>query len=167
MSRTRDEMRLYQRTRRARIKAGTWPSNPKDAPAAARRSAFATFVDRSPARAAVARSPWTPASVGPPRGTAPVAPATLSGDSTPGGPPSTPAIGGRPGPGLIPCGPGYPLPPDQFALSPFGRWQANVETMLATLAARNDTQEQRIAALESQVAERRNAALASRERSWN
>ena len=62
------------------------------------------------------------------------------------------AVGGQPGRGLIPCGPGYPLPPDQFAASPFGRWQANVETMLATLAAKNDAQEKRIAALEKTVA---------------
>lgn len=67
-------------------------------------------------------------------------------------PPSTPAIGGRPGRGLVACGPGYPLPPDQFVASPFGRWQANVETMLATLAAKNDAQERRIAALEKTVA---------------
>ena len=44
------------------------------------------------------------------------------------------------------------LPPDQFAASPFGRWQANVETMLAALAAKNDAQERRIAALEKTVA---------------
>ena len=75
-------------------------------------------------------------------------------------PPSTPAIGGRPGRGLVDCGPGYPAPPDIFAASPFGRWQANVETMLAALAAKNDAQEQRIAAPEYQVAERRTAALA-------
>jgi hypothetical protein len=49
---------------------------------------------------------------------------------------------------LVSCGPGYPLPPDQFAASPFGTWHANVETMLATLAAKNDAQERRIAALE-------------------
>ena len=75
-----------------------------------------------------------------PHGTAP-APAVAS----------TPAIGGRPGPGLIDCGPGYPLPPDQFAASRFGRWQANVETMLAALAAKNDAQERRIAALEKTI----------------
>jgi len=63
-----------------------------------------------------------------------------------------PAVGGRPGPGLIDCGPGYPLPPDQFAASPFGRWQANVENMLAALAAKNDAQERRIAVLEKTVA---------------
>ena len=63
-----------------------------------------------------------------------------------------PAIGGRPVPGLIDCGPGYPLPPDQFAASQYGRWQASVETMLAALAAKNDAQERRIAALENQLA---------------
>ena len=72
--------------------------------------------------------------------------------STPAAPPSTPAIGGRPGRGFIACGPGYPLPPYQFVASPFGRWQANVETMLAALAAKNDTQERRIVELENKVA---------------
>jgi hypothetical protein len=62
------------------------------------------------------------------------------------------AIGGRPGRGLVPCGPGYPLPPDQFAASPFGRWQASVESMFATLAAKNDAYERRIATLEKTVA---------------
>ena len=38
--------------------------------------------------------------------------------------------------------------PDLSTASTFGRWQANVETMLATLAAKNDAQEGRIAALE-------------------
>ncbi len=60
--------------------------------------------------------------------------------------------GGRPVRGLVDCGPGYPLPPDEFAASPFGKWQANVEAMLAALAAKNDAQEQRIAALEKTVA---------------
>jgi len=60
--------------------------------------------------------------------------------------------GGRPGRGLVDCGPGYPLPPDQFVVSPFGKWQANVEAMLAALAAKNDAQEQRIAELEKTVA---------------
>ena len=60
--------------------------------------------------------------------------------------------GARPGRGLVDCGPGYPLPPDEFTASPFGKWQANVEAMLAALAAKNDAQERRIAALEKTVA---------------
>jgi hypothetical protein len=75
-------------------------------------------------------------------------------------PPSTPAIGGRPGRGLLACGPGYPLPPDQFVASPFGRWQANVETMLAALAAKNDAQEPRIAALEKLALDRERGTAA-------
>lgn len=125
MQLSRDRMREYQRARRARLKAGAWPSTPKDAP-----------------------RPVPP----------PVKPSTPAIGAAP---PSTPAIGGRPGRGLVACGPGYPLPPDQFAASPFGRWQANVETMLATLAAENDAQKRRIAALEKLALdrERRTAAL--------
>jgi hypothetical protein len=136
MSRTRDETRLYQRARRARLKAGTWPTAPKDAPPIAGRSALAP--DPASARTAIGAFPATLAGSLPatptrslPHGTAPV-----SRETTFGG--STPAIGGRPGSGLVDCGPGYPLPPDQFVVSPYGRWQANVETMLATLAAKND-----------------------------
>ena len=150
MSRTRDEMRTYQRARRARLKAGTWPTAPKDAPPIARRPALAP--DLASARTAIGGFPATLAGSLPetptrglPHGTAPAYPGTM-----PGG--STPAIGGRPGRGLVDCGPGYPLPPDQFAASPFGKWQANVETMLAALAARNDAQERRIAVLEKTVA---------------
>ena len=66
-----------------------------------------------------------------PHGTAPASRATMSE-----GP--TPAIGGRPGSGLVDCGPGYSLPPDQFAASPYGRWQASIETMLATRARKDD-----------------------------
>jgi len=109
MQLSRDRMREYQRARRARLKAGAWPSTPKDAP----RRVPPLVTPSAPVIAAA--------------------------------PSSTGAIGGRPGPGLISCGPGYPLPPDQFAASPFGRWQANVETMLATLAAKNDALEKRVA----------------------
>jgi hypothetical protein len=72
--------------------------------------------------------------------------------SHPQAPKSLYAVGGRPDPGLVSCGPGYPLPPDQFVASPYGQWQASVETMLATLAAKNDAQEKRIVALEKTVA---------------
>ncbi len=45
MSRTRDEMRLYQRARRAGLKAGTWPTAPKDAPTIAQRPALPPAKD--------------------------------------------------------------------------------------------------------------------------
>ncbi len=45
MSRTRDEMRLYQRARRARLKAGTSPTAPKDAPTIAQRPALPPAQD--------------------------------------------------------------------------------------------------------------------------
>jgi hypothetical protein len=150
MSRTRDEMRLYQRARRARLKAGTWPTAPKDAsPIVPRRAlapnpASATTAIRGLPTTLVVSLPATRTD-GLPHGTAPASHGTMSGGSTP-------AIGGRPGPGLVDCGPGYPVPPDSFAASPFGRWQANVETMLAALAVKNDAQERRIAALERTVA---------------
>ncbi len=62
--------------------------------------------------------------------------------------PSMYAVGGRPGPGLVPAGPGYALSPDLYAASFFGK----AETMLAALAAKSDEQERRIAALEKTVA---------------
>jgi hypothetical protein len=85
-------------------------------------------------------------------------------------PPATPAvasqsmlaIGGRPGPGLIPQGRGYAAPPDLAAMSPFTRaeeFRANTEIMLATLAAKADEQEKRIAALEAAAADRRARAI--------
>ena len=66
-------------------------------------------------------------------------------------------MGGVPGPGLIPCGPGYPAPPDIFAASAYGQFTARTETMLAALAARADAQERRIAALEKRIALRETA----------
>lgn len=76
--------------------------------------------------------------------------------------PATPqsmlAIGGRPGPGLIPQGRGYPAPPDIAATSLFTRaeeFRTKTETMLAALAAKADEQEKRIAALEAVAADRR------------
>jgi hypothetical protein len=65
------------------------------------------------------------------------------------------AIGGRPGPGLVDQGPGYPAPPDIAAVSTFTKWRENTETMLATLAAKADMQDRRIAALEASQADRR------------
>jgi hypothetical protein len=72
------------------------------------------------------------------------------------------ASGGRPGHGLIPQGRGYAAPPDLAAASPFTRaeeFRAKTETMLATLAAKSDEQERRIAALEAEAADRRAQAV--------
>jgi hypothetical protein len=62
------------------------------------------------------------------------------------------AIGGRPGPGLVAQGYGYPAPPDIAAVSTFTKWRANTETMLATLAANADMRGRRIAALKASEA---------------
>ena len=69
------------------------------------------------------------------------------------------AIGGRPGPGLVDQGPGYPAPPDIATPSTFTKWRENTETMLATLATKADMQKRRIATLEASQADRRAAAL--------
>ena len=138
---TRDAMRDYQRARRAQIKTDAWaavglPPPVKSPPVALAKDAI---------RERVKAEAWSAANH-----PAPVAPNSTSSGPPP--PKSLYAVGGRPGLGLVSCGPGYPLPPDQFAASPFGRWQANVETMLATLAAKNDAQERRIVELENKVA---------------
>jgi hypothetical protein len=72
------------------------------------------------------------------------------------------AIGGRPGRGLVPQGPGMPLPPDLAAVSTFTRAEehrARTEAMLSALAAKSDDQERRLVALERAEAERRTDAL--------
>jgi hypothetical protein len=72
------------------------------------------------------------------------------------------AIGGRPGRGLIPQGPGYAAPPDLAAVSPFTRaeeFRARTETILAALAAKSDEQDRRIAALEAAAADRQSRAV--------
>jgi hypothetical protein len=137
----RDAMREYQRARRARIKSEAWatvglPPPVKSPPVALAKDAIRER-NRVEAWNAVNHS-------------AAVAPNSTTGD--PPAPKSLYAVGGRPGRGLLSCGPGYALPPDQFVASSFGRWQANVETMLATLSAKNDAHERRIAALERTVA---------------
>lgn len=111
MNLTRDEMRQYQRTRRARLKEeALTASNPRSTSIQSRRP-----PDERPPGSGCRMLPVSPR--------------------------STYACGGRAGPGLLDCGPGYPLPPDQFVASPFGRWKANVETMLVALAAKTDAQE--------------------------
>jgi hypothetical protein len=64
-----------------------------------------------------------------------------------------------PGRGLVDQGYGYPAPPDIAAVSTYTKWRANTETMLATLAAKADMQDRRIAALEASQADRRAYAL--------
>jgi hypothetical protein len=138
---TRDAMREYQRARRARIKTEAWAAVGLPPPVKSPSVALAKDAIRQRVKAEA----WSAANH----------PTPVAANSTRSGPPapkSLCAAGGRPGPGLVSCGPGYPLPPDQFAASPFGRWQANVETMLATLAARNDAQEKQIVALQKTVA---------------
>jgi hypothetical protein len=138
---TRDAMRGYQRARRARIKTEAWATVGLPAPVKSSSVALAKDAIRERVRAEA----WSAAN-----DPAPVAP--NSSRSGPPAPQSLYAVGGRPGPGLVIWGPGYPLPPDQFAASPYGQWMAKAETMLAALAARNDAQEKRIAALEKTVA---------------
>jgi len=65
------------------------------------------------------------------------------------------AVGGKPGRGLIPQGPGYAAPPDLAAVSQFTRFQENTAAMLGALAARADAQDRRIAVLEAQAADRK------------
>ena len=81
-----DEMRVYQRARRARLKAGTWPTAPKEAPPIAQRPAFARASPRTAIEGLAATLtislPATPIS-GLPRGTAPVSRGTTFGGSTP------------------------------------------------------------------------------------
>ena len=122
MNLTRDEMREYQRARRARLKAEALTvSNP---------------------RSTSIQTPRPPGELPPGSGSR----------MLPVSPRSTYACGGRAGSGLVDCGPGYPLPPDQFVASPLGRWKANVETMLVALAAKTDAQQRRIAELERKAA---------------
>ncbi|HEY2148682.1 MAG TPA: hypothetical protein VGH32_12140 [Pirellulales bacterium] len=135
-SRTRDEMREYQRKRRARIKTEAWSAvGMAPAPVLAKDA----LREQAKARAWAASNRF-----------APLAPSDPL-------PKSLCAVGGVPGPGLIPCGPGYPAPPDMFAASAYGQFMARTESMLAALAARSDAQEQRIAALEKRIALRETA----------
>jgi hypothetical protein len=184
--RDRDSKREADRERRARIKAGTWDfpnggaaefakagaaihvsskrlgRSPKSSDTRAKPEVFTSApaprsVSSAPARA-IASAPnchvITPMVVDV------VSPAPVSAASTSSAPPSSMvAIGGVPGGGLVNQGYGYPAPPDIAAVSTFTKWRANTETMLATLAAKADMQERRIAALEASQANRRAAAL--------
>ena len=90
MQLSRDRMREYQRARRARFKAGAWPSTPRDAPRPVK--------------------PSTPA-IGPPRARRPRSAAGLA-EALSLAAPVTHFT-------------------DQFVASPYGRWMAKTETMLA------------------------------------
>jgi hypothetical protein len=174
------------RERRARIKAGTWdfPNGgaAEFAKAGAAIHASSKQLGRSPKSPDLLMKPEvsTPAPAPRPGSSAPartfasapihhvitptaasvISPAPARALSTSSGPrPSMIAIGGVPGRGLVDQGDGYPAPPDIAAVSKFTKWRTNTETMLATLAAKADMQERRIAALEASQADRRAAAL--------
>ena len=179
--RDRDSKREADRERRARIKAGTWDFPNGARPSLQRR---ARQLTRRQDGWAVRQNRWifrrnlkerggsAPAPAPRPLASAPlrhvitsmvvdvVSPAPARAPSTSSGPPpSMVAIGGRPGRGLVAQGYGYPAPPDIAAVSTFTKWRVDTETMLATLAAKADVQERRIAALEASQADRRSAAL--------
>ncbi len=137
MTRTRDEMREYQRTRRARHKAEAAAAGLEKVRALPKDHPFAK-ADALP----IARLPALPSALA-----RAIAPASMV------------AIGGRPGRGLVPQGYGYAAPPDIAAASTFTKWRADTETMLAALAAKSDAQERRIAALEAAEADRSAGAL--------
>ena len=174
--RDRDRKREADRERRARINAGTWDFPNGGAAEFAKAGAEVHSASKRPYRypKALDRSakPEVSAPAPPPRPVAsaphvimptsahvasptPV-PAASTGSAPP---PSMVAIGGVPGRGLVAQGYGYPAPPDIAAVSTFTKWRANTETMLATLAAKVDMQDRRIAALEASQADRRADAL--------
>jgi len=183
--RDRDSKREADRERRARIKAGTWdfPNGgaAEFAKAGAAIHTSSKRLGRSPKSSDLPAKPEVFTSAPAPRPIAPtptrtiapapirhviaptpacvVSPAPAGAPSTSSGPPSMVAIGGVPGRGLVDQGYGYPAPPDIAAVSTFTKWRANTETMLATLAAKADMQDRRIAALEASQADRRAAAL--------
>lgn len=174
--RDRDRKREADRERRARIKAGTWDfPNGGAADLAKAGAAIPTSskrLDRSPKSLDLPSKPEVFTSAPPPRPIASalhvitppavdvVSPAPARARSaSPGPPPSMVAIGGVPGRGLVPQGYGYPAPPDLAAVSTFTKWREKTETMLATLAAKADMQDRRIAALEASQADRRADAL--------
>jgi hypothetical protein len=181
----RDSKREADRQRRARIKAGTWDFPNGGAAEFAKAGAAIRTSSKRPRRSP--KSPdlltkpevLTPAPAPRPRSSAParafasapihhvitptaasvISPAPARAPSTSSGPPSMVATGGVPGSGLVDQGYGYPAPPDIAAVSTYTKWRANTETMLATLAAKADMQDRRIAALKASQADRRAYAL--------
>ena len=173
--RDRDRKREADRERRARIKAGTWdfPNGgaAEFAKAGAAIHTSSKRLGRSPKSPDLPAKPevFTSAPAPRPVASAPhvimppsayvASPAPVRAASTGSAPPSMVAIGGVPGRGLVAQGYGYPAPPDIAAVSTFTKWHEKTETMLATLAAKADMQDRRIAALEASQADRRAAAL--------
>jgi hypothetical protein len=179
---TRDQMRLYQRERRARLKAEREASEPV-VDAAIPRNALLKESDKDLSRMwakATAIGPGAvitkthgrldvlrredfearTASSAPPTPTP--APHSTDRREYAAPPRSVVAIGGKPGKGLIPQASGYALPPDLAAASPFTRaeeFRAQTTAMLAALAAKSDEQERRITALETAAADRRANAI--------
>jgi len=172
----RERKRQADRARRARIKAGTWEfpnggaadfakagtsvSAPRDALKSSRGPTKPAVFAPAPRRVEKYEATSAPCSM--PPAPHPVAPAPSRALVAVPAPPSMTAIGGRPGRGLVSQGSGYPAPPDLAAVSPFTRaeeFRAKTETMLATLAAKADAQDRRIAALEAAAADRRADAL--------
>jgi hypothetical protein len=175
--RDQDSKREADRERRARIKAGTWDFPHGGAAefakaGAAIRTSSSRRLNLSPKSVDLPAKPEVFASAPAPR---PVTSAprvimrtsAYAASRTPvratstssGPPPSMVAIGGVPGRGLVAQGYGYPAPPDIAAVSTFTKWRADAENMLATLAAKADMQDRRIAALEASQADRRAGAL--------
>lgn len=174
--RDRDSKCEADRERRARIKAGTWDFPNGGAAEFAKAGAAihtsskrlgrATKSPDAPAKPEVFSSAPAPRPVASapqvitPTSGRVVSPAPVSAASTSLAPPSSMvAIGGVPGRGLVYQGDGYPAPPDIAAVSTYTKWRENTETMLATLAAKADVQDRRIAALEASQADRRAYAL--------
>jgi hypothetical protein len=184
--RDRDRKREADGERRARIKAGTWdfpnggaaefakagaaihtsPKRLSRSPKPPNPSQKLEVFTSAPAPRPIASAPARSIASSPlrhvitPMSTDVVSPAPARVPSTSSGaPPSMVAIGGRPGRGLLAQGYGYPAPPDIAAVSTFTKWRESTETMLATLAAKADMQDRRIAALEGLQADRRAYAL--------
>ena len=173
--RDRDSKREADRERRARIKAGTWDfPNGGAAEFAKAGAAIRTSskrLDRSPKSLDLPAKPevFTSAPAPRPIASAPhvitptsarvISPAPVRASTSSAPPSSMVVIGGVPGRGLVPQGYGYPAPPDIAAVSTFTKWRENTETMLATLAAKVEMQDRRMAALEASQADRRANAL--------
>jgi hypothetical protein len=173
--RDRDSKREADRERRARIKAGTWefPNGgaAEFAKAGAAVHTSSKRLGRSPkprggsAKAEVSKSAPAPRPIASaphvitPTSARVISPAPVRASTSSAPPSSMVVIGGVPGRGLVYQGDGYPAPPDIAAVSMFTKWRENTETMLATLAAKADMQERRIAALEASQADRSAYAL--------
>jgi hypothetical protein len=184
MARTREEMRLYQRDRRARLKAAQpvidrdWAvvdtSLPHDAITGAsaaeyeRVRAKATAIGRAKAVVTmtngrldvVSREAFDAHSTPSSSRAVTRSPAARPSPEAMRG--SMVAIGGRPGRGLVPQGRGYAAPPDVAAASPYmhaKQFEADTKAMLAALAARADEHAREIAALKAAAADRRTEAV--------